>query len=243
MGRKSLSERTDLVKVHLNPENDMTGRSFGEWNVLEYAGSRQGPWFRCKCSCGFIGIVKGLELRRGSMSCGHNGTTYKHGNARRKPKSSELQKVKHGFAKQGHRPAEYSVWVGMRVRCNDSSQESYANYGARGIKVCQRWDDFSLFFEDMGSRPTSEHTIERIDNDGDYEPNNCRWATRAEQARNNRRTILLTFGDETACLKDWCEHFGISYNAVVQRIKKGQDAEEAFTAILRKEVGQTHESS
>lgn len=198
----------------------MTGRTFGQWNVLEYAGSRGGPWFKCKCSCGFIGVVRGIELRRGSMSCGHDGSTYKHGFKRRGAKF----------------PGEYNVWVGMRSRCNDPANESYSDYGARGIKVCPRWDDFELFLRDMGRRPSQDHTIERTDNDGDYEQDNCYWATRAEQARNTRRNVLLTFGGETACLKDWCAYLGVSYNAVVQRIRKGQDAEEALDTVIRKEV-------
>lgn len=212
MGKRSQSERTDLIKVRLNPNNDMTGQTFGEWFVAEYAGSKGGPWFKCQCSCGYIGIVRGIELRRGSMSCGHNGPTYKHGNKRR----------------NGEVPEEYNVWVGMRTRCNDPQQESYHNYGGRGIKVCKRWDDFSVFMVDMGLRPSSKHTIERIDNNKGYEPSNCRWATRAEQVRNSRRTILFTLDGTTACLKDWCKSLGVSYSAAVWRIRNGWTVSEAL---------------
>ena len=219
MGKRSLTERTDLVKVYLDPKNDMTGRTFGEWNVLEYAGSRQGPWFKCRCSCGFIGIVKGLELRRGSNSCGHNGTTYKHGMRRRS---------------QDGQPAEYTVWLDMRDRCNNPNNKSHINYGGRGITVCERWDDFAVFLADMGSRPTPQHTIDRTDNNGNYEPSNCRWATRAEQARNSRGTVLVTHDGVTMCLKDWCTHLGVSYNAVVvRRIRKNESAE---SILFGKEV-------
>lgn len=206
MGKKSLSERTDLVKVHLDPNNDMTGRIFGEWKVLEYAGSRQGPWFKCKCSCGYIGIVRGIELRRGSMSCGHNGSTYKHGARRRV---------------RGDRAAEYSLWIGMRDRCNNPNNESYQDYGSRGIKVCSRWDSFDAFYFDMGPRPYAEATIERVDNDKGYELSNCRWATRAEQRRNGRKVILHTCDGITMCLKDWCSKLGLKYMRILGRVRRG----------------------
>lgn len=218
MRKKSLPTRVDLVKVHLAPENDMTGRMFGEWTVLNYVGSRQGPWFRCQCSCGYIGVVKGLELRRGSMSCGHNGSTYKHGLARRD---------------HNRRPPEYSVWVGMRVRCNDPDSLSYPDYGGRGVRVCQRWDDFDLFLADMGCRPNAGMTIERIDNNGNYEPSNCRWATRAEQRRNSKGLILHTRDGFTLCLKDWCVKLGLDYGRIYGRVRRGWSVKDA---LIGKEV-------
>lgn len=115
----------------------------------------------------------------------------------------------------------YRIFFGMRGRCNNPSDKAYHNYGGRGIKVCARWESFDNFLEDMGPRPSKKHSIDRIDNDGNYEPENCRWATSKEQSRNRRKTIYITIADVTMPGIEWCERFGISYVAFFERYRSG----------------------
>lgn len=99
------------------------------------------------------------------------------------PKDAALR---HGNARRGKRIAEYGVWAGMHQRCHNPASKSFPNYGGRGIFVCDRWEEFSAFFADMGQRPTPSHTLERVNNNAGYGPDNCTWATRSEQCRNRR---------------------------------------------------------
>ncbi len=150
--------------------------------------------------------------------------------------------MKHHNFKHGHtvnfRPTKtYTTWISMCARCVDPSATSYPRYGARGIKVCPRWkSSFENFLEDMGEKPLGL-TLERINSNGDYEPSNCRWATVAEQRRNCRNTINLTFNRETLCLADWATRLGVNYGALYLRLRKGWSFERTLTQPLRIQPG------
>lgn len=115
----------------------------------------------------------------------------------------------------------------MLRRCYTPTNRDYRNYGARGISVCERWKSFALFLEDMGEAPEGM-TLERIDNNGHYEPGNCRWATRKEQARNLRKNIVVEFRGESLPLISWCEKLGLRYHAVRQRYTVGDRGDALF---------------
>lgn len=116
---------------------------------------------------------------------------------------------------------EYRAWTAMKGRCQSPTHQAFRYYGARGISVCLQWkESFAAFLAYMGRRPSSLHTLDRINNDGNYEPGNCRWATRAEQMRNTRRNILLTHDGLTLCVEDWAKKLGILPATLTRRIRR-----------------------
>ena len=168
---------------------DLVGVRFGRLLVLEAAGTtprRQALW-RCVCDCGKETVPTGDKLRR--------GTTQSCGCLRNEVTSTRLKK--HGCTDT----PLYGIWCGMLARCYSRTHHAYRLYGARGITVCERWHTFANFMADMGSRPSPNHSIDRINSRGNYEPGNCRWATRAEQATNTSRVrrFLLLDGSSLCC--------------------------------------------
>lgn len=159
---------------------DITGQKFGRLTVLERVENyRTAARWKCICECGEISVVLGTGLRNGhTMSCGClNSRNYIHGQATRRNATNE-----------------YNSWSAMKRRCGLKTTVYWKNYGGRGIKVCDRWLDFNNFYVDMGLRPSKNHSLDRIDVNGDYEPSNCRWATNAEQNQNRRLSIKNTTG-------------------------------------------------
>lgn len=138
--------------------------------------------------------------------------------------------VRHGESTSTFRTPENSAWQNMRARCLRPSHPSYSRYGGRGIQVCERWRVFENFLADMGRRPGPGYSIERIDNDGPYSPENCRWATSREQRRNTRATHLLTLNGRTQCITDWAAELGISLSTIRYRIRAGWSDERVLTA-------------
>lgn len=161
---------------------DLSGRKFGLLSAIEKATPRNGqPMYRCLCDCGSEVTVRGYSLEKGTTkSCG----------CIRKERVLRAH-LRHGEARSGKQSAEYKTWSSMKWRC-----ENAENYKNRGIQVCQRWrDSYDNFLSDMGRKPTPSHSIDRIDNNGGYEPSNCRWATRREQSLNTRRNRLVQRSD------------------------------------------------
>lgn len=128
----------------------------------------------------------------------------------------------------------YHAWRAMRQRCENPKNPNYKNYGARGIKVCKRWNSFINFLDDMGKPPSQKHTIERINNDGNYTPSNCRWATYAEQNRNHSRNVILEYEGQRLCVKDWAKKLNIPYRTLEARIRRGWLPKKALEKVVQK---------
>lgn len=194
-------------------------------------------------SCGCHGIYAGIQLaghlvlsREGRdvmLRCTHGvefkGRISKGGiRAQNCPCEKKLGANKrHGEAIHATRTVEYNAWRLMRQRCNLPTAKAYPDYGGRGIKVCDRWSKYENFLEDMGRRPEGM-SIDRIDPNGNYEPGNCRWTTKVEQARNKRHSVFLTYCGETRHLKEWAEITGHSYSKLIQRVYAGCSPEEVL---------------
>lgn len=128
---------------------------------------------------------------------------------------------------------EHNIWRGILQRCYNPKRKKYAIYGARGITVCDHWRySFLNFYNDMGPRPSKQHSVERIDNNGNYCIDNCRWATKKEQARNRVTSRIIEFNGERKCLAEWSEITNIGYSTITRRLKNGWTTEAAlFTPV------------
>lgn len=203
---------------------DLTGKRFERLCVDSFAESRNGArYWNCKCECGGRKTVSTEHLRSGQVrSCGCLRVD-----------AIEKSNVRHGMARQSGRRSEHWIWANMIGRCSDKNSP---RYGGRGIKVCDEWlgpEGFVRFLDHVGPRPSVAHTIDRFpDTDGNYEPGNVRWATRAEQNRNYSRNIFTTVDGERLCLKDAALRRGLKPWAVWQRVKRGWSIEKAFNTPL-----------
>jgi hypothetical protein len=183
----------EIEKRHPWNFMDLSGKRFGRLLVLEHAGRSskdQATLWRCKCDCGTSRIVRSQPLRLGyTVSCG----------CRRKEIMNILggaRFTKHGHAKRGVKAGSaYSSWNAMRTRCRCKGAPNYRDYGGRGIKIDPTWDSFEKFLSEMGERPSGT-SLDRIDPDGHYTAENCRWATPRQQRRNQRRIRIDTFSDD-----------------------------------------------
>ncbi len=207
-----------MVKKHF-----LEGKVIGMLTVLSRAenkGRRQ--YYNCICECGNVTVKMAESLLSGrTKSC---GCLY--------VKNRGLYNLKHNGASLN----EYRIWSGMKSRCNENASEGvWLIYGGRGIKVCDRWlNSFENFFEDMGKRPSKKHSIDRVDNNKGYSPENCRWATPKEQARNTRRCVWIEWGGTKKILKDWAEFLNVDYGSFRKRVKKA-GVENSFNYYINKQ--------
>jgi len=198
---------------------DRTGDRYGRLLVLEHVPNAPGAkdtnarWL-CQCDCGKTKVVYGQDLKRGKVvSCGC---------------WNDEKRFKHGMS----RTHVNAVWRMMLDRCRNPNNQAYKNYGGRGIKVCERWQSFENFLADMGDRPVG-YQIDRIDNDGDYEPGNCRWATVEQQLNNTRTNVNLTLNGETHTLAEWSRITGIGWFTLRARLKYGWSPERTLTEPVK----------
>lgn len=195
---------------------DLTGQKFGKLTIMKFIVRNEkghSKWL-CECECGNEKIILGNNLKSGlTKSCGcicKNST-------RNRMKTHD----------KSYTP-EHKIWRGLLWRCSDKNQADYKNYGALGIKVCDRWSNsFENFLEDMGDRPIDKHVMGRIDTTGNYEPNNCSWMTKKESCSHSKLNKCLTIGDKTLTIMEWVEISGTNYKTLTNRLYKGWDGKEA----------------
>lgn len=206
---------------------DLTGEKFGRLTVIgldESKNTRKTYWI-CQCECGGIKSARSDSLLCGAIkSCGCM--------------KKEQDKVNLGRTTHGQEGTRlYLIWQKMKDRCSNTNNPHYHRYGGRGIKVCDEWyNSFVPFYEwAINNNYTEELTLDRIDNDGNYEPSNCRWVTMQEQCNNRSSNIKITIGNATKTLLQWCEIFEVDYGTVRTRYHRfpDQTLEELFSPIPR----------
>lgn len=189
----------NYLKGKSNAWKDITGKQFEFLTVLGYIG--KGKW-HCKCECGNTKIVSTAKLNNGHVkSCGC---------------LTKTNAVKHNATNT----KEYITWTNIKARCTNPNNKSYHNYGGRGITVCNRWlNSFENFYKDMGNCPKG-FSIERINNDKEYNKDNCIWASPKTQAMNRRSNFIVNYKGQEKPLKQWCEDLNLNYKKVFARIKQ-----------------------
>ncbi len=222
----------------MNVRADITGIRSGRLIALHFTRINQNQkrlWL-CQCDCGKQAEVIGSRIANGrTASCGclHSETAAQNG----KDAAAKIgaSRITHGASR--HRSVgttkEYMIWATMKQRCNNPHSQKFKDYGGRGISVCSRWDAFENFLADMGLKPSATHSIDRIDNDGNYEPSNCRWTTQDVQVANQRRRETSRWIEHNGArhtLTEWAQITGIKLPTLHWRLSNGWQADRALTA-------------
>lgn len=195
---------------------DITGKKYKALTAKEFSHKfaiHRTHFWLFECDCGVKKVIqKSKVVGNKIISCGC-------GLARKK---SDIKTHKHSGTRI------YRIWKNMKNRVKNKNSFKFHDYGGRGIKICDKWLKFENFLEDMGYPPTSKHSIDRIDNNGNYEPSNCRWATNREQTRNQRSNIIITHSGVSKCASEWAEELNISAMVIRKKYKKGLSSSEIF---------------
>lgn len=198
----------------------MIGKKFGCYQLVEVCGRhpKRVVLWRCRCDCGVEVVRRSDRLRRGASVCPHV----------KRPCESDA--------------AEYRSWEHMRARCLNARHPKFKDYGGRGIAVCERWSVYENFLADMGRRPdpVRNYSIDRIDVNGNYEPGNCRWATRAEQQGNRRDTVRIEYGGRQRLLADVACEIGIARSVLYGRLMNGWRLQDVLTKPVRPKLRGRH---
>lgn len=203
------------------------GTKFGKVTFIKESGIKAEPsggidrLANCKCDCGVYFTTSIYSINRGRvMSCGCAAVV-----------SLKKRATKHGWCGT----KTYKTWESMNSRCRNKNNPMYAVYGGRGIKICKRWHSFENFLEDMGERPTGK-SIDRIDNDGNYCKENCRWSTQKEQNNNTSRNHFVEYKGERKTIMQWSEILGLEFSVICSRINRGWDVDRAMIEKVKKRL-------
>lgn len=201
------------------------GDRFGRLVVLERIKKEKKHWhIRCLCDCGTEKLILQDSVIRGvTQSCG----------CMRREFIGKLN-FKHGDCKDNeHRAPEYGSWAAMIQRCTNPKNKWYHRYGGRGIRVCDEWlTSYESFLAHIGRKPSQKHSIERIRNDGDYEPGNVKWATQREQQNNRSSNRFLDYNGKRQSVADWSRETGIGIRTILSRLRYGWSEEKTLTCPI-----------
>ncbi len=192
------------------------GSRYGRWTAERFSriGKRYNVYwmFHCDCSPHISREVYACNIVSGkSQSCGCLAR-----------ERTRIRNATHGHCRDGKNTSEYGSWSNARERCRNKKNHAYSDYGGRGIEFCKKWDSFEAFMRDMGPKPSAKHEIDRYpNNDGNYEPGNCRWALRKPQANNTRWNVFIKYGEVVKTAAEWAEETGIKHCTILWRFHAG----------------------
>lgn len=192
---------------------EMIGKKFGNLRIIERAGSNKhgmAMWL-CKCDCGASYVAEGCRLRKGNTkSCG-------------------CLKKTHAIKHHDSGSSEYWAWVGAKDRCNNPNSKHYKDYGGRNVTMCASWQNsYENFLRDMGRKPSTEYSLDRVNVNGNYEPSNCRWATPEEQANNRRDNNKILYRGKSQTLSRWSRELNLNLKTLDKRYRKGDRGDYLF---------------